>query len=115
MIRLPPRSTRTDTSFPTRRSSELPVSDHATGCLDAGYREALVDALQKLEILRQPHPQGAQILLGLPWREFDHECPLRGRLRLHEIGDVHHVAGFEIARVREAERGEQLACRRALR
>src|SRR3546814_10428502 len=73
MIRLPPRSTRTDTSFPTRRSSELPVSDHATGCLDAGYREALVDALQKLEILRQPHPQGAQILLGLPWREFDHE------------------------------------------
>src|SRR3546814_14716332 len=99
MIRRPPRSTRTDTLFPYTTL----------------FRSALVDALQKLEILRQPHPQGAQILLGLPWREFDHECPLRGRLRLHEIGDVHHVAGFEIARVREAERGEQLACRRALR
>src|SRR3546814_1842058 len=33
MIRRPPRSTRTDTSFPTRRSSDLRLGDFGNGLL----------------------------------------------------------------------------------
>src|SRR3546814_1453211 len=35
MIRRPPRATRTDTSFPTRRSSDLHVDDIASGVIAA--------------------------------------------------------------------------------
>src|SRR3546814_2047915 len=48
MIRRPPRSTRTDTLFPTRRSSDLARAEHR-GALAVGVAHALVhDAIRTL-------------------------------------------------------------------
>src|SRR3546814_7209090 len=45
MIRRPPRSTRTDTLFPTRRSSELDAGD-----LDPPWRRRIIDDVQQADV-----------------------------------------------------------------
>src|SRR3546814_10673375 len=68
MIRRPPRSTRTDTSVPTRRSSDLPVSvtKHAL-CLPG----------DRLTMFETPSPLAAN-----RWRSEEHTSELQSLMRI---------------------------------
>src|SRR3546814_9240235 len=60
MIRRPPRSTRTDTLFPTRRSSDLP--DHLRGRIEGPESAAhRLPAPPDFILRRQPADAGAQL------------------------------------------------------
>src|SRR3546814_8842572 len=90
MIRRPPRSTRTDTLFPTRRSSDLVVTRFApspTGFLHiGGARTALFNSLfarrhggrfllriEDTDRARSTEDAIARIFEGLDWLGLDHD------------------------------------------
>src|SRR3546814_7159496 len=69
MIRRPPRSTRTDTSFPTRRSSDLAVRCAGAG---AGDRRGLEDARarQRRPGRSEEHTSELQSLMRISYAVF---------------------------------------------
>src|SRR3546814_5331915 len=74
MIRRPPRSTRTDTLFPTRRSSDLEMIESGVINLDGpGSKVALVYG-------QMNEPPGARMRVGL--RSEEHTSELQSLMRI---------------------------------
>src|SRR3546814_13589764 len=63
MIRRPPRSTRTDTLFPTRRSSDLPSCDTMVIGFIEGYRAAQSEMSDGKPWLCLPKGIGGQAII----------------------------------------------------
>src|SRR3546814_1161695 len=88
MIRRPPRSTRTDTSFPTRRSSDLiilrgePMGDMALGHFLEPRKTLLQHALDhadEIEVVFGIDPEPAS---GGPIRSEEHTSELQSLMRI---------------------------------
>src|SRR3546814_18018838 len=71
MIRRPPKSTRTEHSFPTRRSSDLAPSTSGNGKMEWGCTAAARNGQPRATDTRSARPAGDRLLLG------------RCRLQLH--------------------------------
>src|SRR3546814_5085213 len=86
MIRRPPRSTRTDTLFPTRRSSDLVTLDHRER--EIGERYLALDELARHQIaiveLDLPNivAVGAQAAAAQDERSEEHTSELQSLMRI---------------------------------
>src|SRR3546814_20309566 len=104
MIRRQPRSTRTDNSFPTRRSSDLMLKEAGARTIIAGHSERRTDQHESHEDVAAKasaaHGQGLNVILCVGETEAQRDA-----------GDAERVVAdtlLEIGRASCRERGWQI-------
>src|SRR3546814_4912383 len=94
MIRRPPRSTRTDTLFPTRRSSDLLLRNPPLQSMSKKYR-SIVSTREGAELSyvdfdqrSEEHTSELQSLMRISYAVF---CLKKKRLMLHLVEDQFYI------------------------
>src|SRR3546814_3876523 len=99
MIRRPPRSTRTDTPFPTRRSSDL--SDVLGGALVFAHRDQVFEAAMHRRHITGPvlrseeHTSELQSLMRISYAVF---ClKTKNHIFYHTTTDPQHILRYLVS------------------